>query len=94
VHSHFTPHDVGAPHDHDGSEIEPDAERVVWMDSTISFALPFQLDPPPALIVAVFDTIPVTGFWSVTAIDQAAPPHGPPRRVSPVRGPPSHSPLT
>jgi hypothetical protein len=88
VHSHFAPHDIGAAHDHDGTEIEPDDERVVWMDNPICFALPYQLEPPLTLVVDVFEAIPATGFWSVTAIDDTAPPHGPPRRVSPVRGPP------
>ena len=94
VHSHFDPHDLGASHDHDGAEFEGEEGRVVWLDDTMTYALPYQLDAPPALAAEVAEPVPVTDFWSVTAIDESAPPHGPPRRVSSVRGPPSLSLLT
>src|SRR5207247_11089243 len=74
VHSHFEPHEVGAAHDHDGPEFEPGEEHIVWLDGAISCALPYQLPPPAAPVVAVFDAVPVAPFWSVTAIDEAAPP--------------------
>jgi len=88
IHSHFEPHEPGATHDHDGAEFEQGAGHVVWLDTAIYYALPYQLDPPPALVAAVFEPVPITNFWSITAVDDAAPLHGPPRRALSVRGPP------
>jgi hypothetical protein len=87
-HSHVVTHRHFEAHHEEGAEFEEGAGHVVWMDNAVDVALAYQLHVPPALAVDVFESVPTTGFWSVTAIDAAAPPHGPPRHVLSVRGPP------
>jgi hypothetical protein len=87
VHSHFAPHPETS-HEHDGSEFEPGAEHIVWLDHPLIHAVSYQFDPPPARLVARIDLVVITSSWSVTVFDDAAPVHGPPRRASSLRGPP------
>ena len=87
IHSHFQPHEqVQHP---DGPEVEPGSDHVVWLDSAIVHAYPYQLDPPPAVVAAGAELVGTTGAWSVTEFNESAPVHGPPRCASFLRGPPS-----
>jgi hypothetical protein len=88
VHSHFELHHQDAD-DHHGREIESDDGHVVWLDSTIFHAVRYQVDPPPVLVVAGIDSMAFTRSWTAIPVDPAAPIHGPPRRASSLRGPPS-----
>ena len=88
VHSHFDAHDAGTVQGHDRTEVEHDPERVVWLDSALVHALPYQLHPPPALVTDGAEPVGISSSWAVIACDAAAPVHGPPRRASSLRGPP------
>ena len=88
VHSHFEPHHLESHHT-DGTEVEDGAEHVVWLDSPIAHALPFQLHPPAVPVGDRFEQAPLQSGWSVIACLDAAPAHGPPRCTSFLRGPPS-----
>jgi hypothetical protein len=54
-------------------------------------ALPFQLDAPSAVLTRIPDPVTRSGYWSVIAFDDSAPPHGPPRAGASLRAPPALS---
>lgn len=87
VHSHFEPHDA-ATHDTQDPEVEPGG-HVVWLDTTAVHALPFQLDTPQAVLTRTFESVAHPTSWSVVALDDSAPPHGPPRSTERLRAPPA-----
>lgn len=90
VHSHFAPHDHAGHHD-DATEIEHDevGGHVVWLDSAILHQWPQRLAPAATALAISLDILAPVARWSVTAIDESAPPHGPPKLVRSLRGPPS-----
>src|SRR5262245_29365348 len=90
AHSHFAPHDHSAPHN-ETTEIEHnDADGpVVWLDSAILHRSPPRIAPAISTAAVGRDVVAPAARWSVTAVDDAAPPHGPPKPVRPLRGPPS-----
>ena len=87
IHSHFQPHE-STPHP-DAPEVEPGSERVVWLENAIIHANPYQLEPPLAVVVGNVELGEASAEWSVAASHESAPAHGPPRRASSLRGPPS-----
>ena len=87
IHSHVQTHE--AVHDHDGTEVEPGSEHIVWLDSAIIHAVPYQLDPPAALVSDSLELVESPASWSSITFNASAPVHGPPRRGSSLRGPPS-----
>jgi len=88
LHSHFAPHHLES-HDAECAEWEEGAEHIVWLDTTLVQQTAYELDPGPLLAAATFETIPPDSSWSPITFDDAAPVHGPPRRVCSLRGPPS-----
>jgi len=84
IHRHFESHD----HDHDGAEISHNDGRVIWLDyaalqiATCEFAI------PQGIPAANFEMLPEPTRWLARSLDDAAPPHGPPRRSPSLRGPP------
>jgi hypothetical protein len=90
AHSHFGPHAVDG-HESGGTEIEHDAERVVWLDSPVLHESIYQASPVPAVPAAACDRVPVERRWTVIAFDDAAPVHGPPKLAHLFRGPPPTS---
>jgi hypothetical protein len=91
AHSHFAPHDHAVHHD-DATEIEHDDAdgQVVWLDSAILHQPVQRLTPATAALVLCRDVVvDPAPRWSVTAVDDAAPPHGPPKVSLLFRGPPS-----
>ena len=91
AHSHFNPHHP-VVHQFNGTEIEQDEAdggHVVWLDSPILHEAPYQTAPVPQAIPAACDSLPIEMRWSVTPFDDAAPVHGPPKPVAPLRGPPT-----
>ena len=87
VHSHFEPHASG-PHESDAPEVEPGAERVIWLDAAIVHPTTYQLDPVPPPIPVSVEPVARERSWAAAAFDEAAPAHGPPRDTIRFRGPP------
>ena len=87
VHSHFEPHASG-PHESDAPEVEPGAERVIWLDAAIVHSTTYQLDPVLPTIPVSVEPVAQERTWAATAFDEAAPAHGPPRDMIRFRGPP------
>jgi hypothetical protein len=88
VHSHFEPHPFDS-HDSDGPEVDHPVERVIWLDGPIIHQTTYHLSQNAALVAAIFEHVPPSSSWSPTTSDDVAPVHGPPRRDSSLRGPPS-----
>src|SRR5438552_1712094 len=87
VHRHFEPHHLES-HDHSGAEIDHDGKQVVWLVTAVIQQAAFHFDPPVATPVEDVEAIPSDTSWTATTIDDAAPPHGPPRCSSSLRAPP------
>jgi hypothetical protein len=87
AHSHFAPH-VAELHESDTTEIEHDVEHIVWLDNGILHQSTYRIAPIVTTVVIGGDAVPPAGRWSVTAVDESAPPHGPPKLVHLLRGPP------
>jgi hypothetical protein len=88
VHSHFDVHHLES-HEADGPEIEQEGEGIIWLDSPIIHQTGYHLSPDATLATAIFELIPSDSSWSPTPFDDVAPVHGPPRRDTSLRGPPS-----
>jgi hypothetical protein len=88
VHSHFEPHAAGAHHSAE-PEVEPGAEHVIWLDAAIIHQTTYQLDPVPPPIPVHVELVPEELARALTAFEEAAPPHGPPRDAIYFRGPPT-----
>jgi hypothetical protein len=98
-------HDAGAGHDHvthrhtglhavdthnaDTTEIEHDVEHIVWLVGGILHEAPYRAAQPPPAIPARNEVVAATLHWSFTRFDDAAPAHGPPKRLELLRGPPA-----
>jgi hypothetical protein len=90
-HQHLEPHHLADSHDR--AEIEPThhhAGQVVWLNAVSLHQVTYQLELPPTIVAATISSRPPTISWIATQFNDAAPPHGPPRPSSPLRGPPSY----
>jgi len=90
AHSHFAPHGHAATHEHP-TEIEHDGQdngHVVWIDGSALHESPYRPAHVLPAIGVTSELVVVEFQWSVTPFDDAAPPHGPPKPVDFVRGPP------
>ena len=87
VHSHFSPHEPSAHHDH-CTEIEHDDEPVVWLDGAILHTAPYQTTNVPAASLAVGQVVALIWRWAITPFEDGAPLHGPPKLAHLFRGPP------
>jgi hypothetical protein len=91
-HSQSVTHRHFEAHDPDGAEIDHGEARIVWLDDSLALALaPYQLTVPDAIVPAHFQPSPDLRGWIVESILDARPPHGPPRRYTSLRAPPSLS---
>jgi hypothetical protein len=95
VHRHLEPHHSADSHDADHAEVEAmlhheHAGRLVWLTAASLHQVAYQLDLPPAILSAAMSARPPAISWIATQFNDAAPPHGPPRPSSPLRGPPSY----
>jgi len=82
AHRHFE------SHDHDGAEIEDHEGRVIWLDDAAIQPATIALAIPPAILPTNSEAVPAAGRCVATSLDEAAPPHGPPRSCLSLRGPP------
>jgi hypothetical protein len=85
VHRHFAPHHAGAS---DHARFDDDDDHVVWLTTAWLQGTVYH---GPTLIgtAAIWSGFaPVTAQWSAIVLDDAAPPHGPPRARRSPRGPP------
>ena len=87
-HSNAVAHRHFAPHDHDDSEFSHGEGRVLWLDdvalqqSTCRFAV------TPGVLPPAFEALSNPASWIVVSTLDGAPPHGPPRAIASLRGPP------
>jgi hypothetical protein len=89
-HAHATLHQHGDALDHDRAELSPGDAGVVWVDRIAVQRPAFRGDAPAALTVRrALDTSFPTQWIAVDGIE-TAPPHGPPRPIHFLRGPPEH----
>jgi hypothetical protein len=61
---------------------------VVWLDNSAIQCATSSVTAPLAVIAVDFERIPLLTTWVATSIDDAAPPHGPPRACLSLRAPP------
>src|SRR5262245_22130012 len=86
VHRHLTPHHATTGADH--ARIDDDDGHVIWLTGAWLHA-PQYHGPEVASVPATWSTrvFPQTA-WSTMVLDDAAPPHGPPRQLRSPRAPP------
>ena len=86
VHRHFAPHH--ASDRSDNARLDDDDDHVVWLTTTW---LQGDVYHGPSLVSTPAmwcGFAPTTVPWSAIALDEAAPPHGPPRTSRRPRAPP------
>jgi hypothetical protein len=87
VHRHFAPHH--ARHGSDAARLDDDDDHVIWL-TTVWLQIAVDHGPSVVSTPAIWcGFVPATVRWSAIVLDDAAPPHGPPRTSRPPRGPPS-----
>jgi len=86
VHRHFAPH-----HARDGADnarLDDDDDHVIWL-TTASLQVDVYHGPIFVSTPAIWGGFaPATVQWSAIVLDDAAPPHGPPRTSRSPRAPP------
>lgn len=86
VHRHIEPHHARKTADH--SQIDDDDEHVIWLTAawlqSATYHGPTLISVP---MVWTLDVPPQAG-WAPLILDDAAPPHGPPRSPRSPRAPP------
>ena len=83
AHRHF------APHDHDGSEVSHGEGRVLWLADLAVQQGTYQFAVTLGVVPTCYDALPNPTSWIVASTLDTAPPHGPPRTATSLRGPPS-----
>jgi len=85
VHRHFAPHHTASS---DQARFDDDDDRVVWLMTAWLQATVYH-GPTLLSTPAMWSRFgPAAAQWSATVLDDAAPPHGPPRTSRPSRAPP------
>jgi hypothetical protein len=87
AHRHVQPHEFAA-HDHDGAELDHGDGHIVWLDDVGAYRPTYQLPIPNATLSDRFELAPPIVEWIATPVNDAAPPHGPPRLPQSLRAPP------
>jgi hypothetical protein len=85
VHRHFAPHHTGSS---DHARFDDDENHVVWLTTAWLQATVYHgptLIGTPAICSGF---APVVAQWNAIVLDDAAPPHGPPRLARSPRAPP------
>jgi len=86
VHRHFAPHHTQASSQH--ARLDDDDDHVIWL--TTAWLQGAVYHGPSVVVAQVtwFGFAPATAQWSAIVLDDAAPPHGPPRVSASLRAPP------
>src|SRR5262245_39593723 len=87
AHRHFESHRLGA-YTHDTAALDDDDDRVVWLQNVATLQQMPHVRLPFAVSIVSFDPVAPQTTWIATSVDDAAPPHGPPRAVVSLRAPP------
>jgi hypothetical protein len=86
VHRHFAPHH--ARHGSETARLDDDDDHVIWL-ATASLQVGVYHGPTFVSTPAIWRGFaPATVQWSAIVLDDAAPPHGPPRTSGSPRAPP------
>jgi hypothetical protein len=86
VHRHFAPHHTGQGSD--SARLDDDDDHVIWL-TTASLQIDIYHGPTFVSMAAIWGGFaPATVQWSAIVLDDAAPPHGPPRTSRSPRAPP------
>jgi len=86
VHRHFAPHHGGRGSDH--GRLDDDDDHVIWLP-TAWLQVAVHHGPNLASTPAIWCGLAATTLqWSAIVLDDAAPPHGPPRTSRSLRAPP------
>ena len=88
AHRHFESHQLGG-HAHDGAEFDDDDDHVVWLRTIATHSQIYQVKLPFIVSIVHFYAVAAQTTWIATSVDDAAPPHGPPRPPPSLRAPPS-----
>src|SRR5262245_37077415 len=87
-HDHATVHRHVEAHQPHGAELTDDDGRIVWLDDVGIQPAAFAVALPTASQSIAFEFLPDISWSKATSLDDAAPPHGPPRCALALRGPP------
>jgi len=87
AHRHFESHRLGA-RTHDGAAFDDDDDHVVWLRNIATHPQVYQVRLPFTVSIVSFDPVEARTTWIATSLDDAAPPHGPPRATLSLRAPP------
>jgi hypothetical protein len=90
VHRHLEPHHPGT-HDQKHAQLADDEGHVVWLEAVSVQHATFDFSPAQDVPQAIFALVQLTSGWTAILNYDTAPPHGPPRSSSSLRGPPSLS---
>jgi hypothetical protein len=86
VHRHLAPHHTQASSHH--ARLDDDDDHVIWL-TTAWLQVDVYLGPSLVSTPAIWcGFAPTTVQWSAIVLDDAAPPHGPPRTSRSPRAPP------
>jgi hypothetical protein len=86
VHRHFAPHHTR--YGSDSARLDDDDDHVIWL-TTASLQVDVYHGPAFVSTPAIWGALaPAAGQWSAIVLDDAAPPHGPPRTCGSPRAPP------
>lgn len=87
AHRHLESHQLTPP-DHGDAEFDHGAGQIVWRHDVGAYQSAYELDVPETSVSRSVDLVPDISRWIATSIDDAAPPHGPPRLPRSLRAPP------
>jgi hypothetical protein len=86
VHSHVTAHHATTTSSH--ARIDDDDDHVVWLTAAWLPAAQFHGPVVASAPTSWFTRVAPETTWSTLVLDEAAPPHGPPRQPRSLRAPP------
>ena len=87
AHRHLESHEPAA-HDQGGSEFDHGDGRIVWLHDVAACQVGYELPVPETVVSTYVELVPDITRWIATSINDAAPPHGPPRLPHSLRAPP------
>jgi len=87
IHRHLAPHQVHRSHDPAHFEDDDDA-HVIWLTAAWLQSVTYHVPDAASLPAIVSPVVPVRVRWTALVLDDAAPPHGPPRASRSLRAPP------
>jgi hypothetical protein len=86
LHRHLAPHH--APRSNDPAHVDDDDDHIVWLTTAWLQTTVYHV-PPVTSAPAIISIVPPVGMrWTALVLDEAAPPHGPPRAPRSLRAPP------